>query len=305
MSRQEKEGIWRYKDRLPQISSQFRLTLDEGNTSLKKVADIFFKCEFENPTGSVKDRGIAYQMAKVKQSGVKTAVLSSSGNAAISAASYCRLHQINLHVFISVNINKNKLAVLKQLKCQIYQSKKPISSAFKFAKANKAFNLRQSTDPNATAGFETIAYELNEKEPKTDAIFIPVSSGTTLVGIADGYKKLGRLPAFHIIQTEAVHPIASLYDHAFCERKKCLADAIVAKFTPRSEKIQEIINKSQGFGWVISDGEMEVARNWLLSHKLNCSYEGAAALASLWKAAKAGYSYNNPVCLLTGKFYSG
>jgi len=82
-----------------------------------------------------------------------------------------------------------------------------------------------------------------------------------------------------------------------------LADAIVAKFTPRENEIHRIIKETHGSGWVISDGEMIKAREWLLLHEINCSYEGAAALSAFWKAREKGYFYKNPVCLLTGKFY--
>ena len=192
---------------------------------------------------------------------------------------------------------------MEKLDCRIIQTKKPVSGAFRYAKENKTFNLRQSTDDNAVIGYETIAYELNEKEAKSDAVFIPVSSGTILAGIASGFHKLGKSCIIHAVQTEAVHPIASLFDTDFTSQKKSLADAIVAKYTPRQEQIIAVIKRSKGFGWVISDKEIKKADSWLKSHELNCSYEGAAALAALWKAKEHGYHYKFPVCLLTGKPY--
>ncbi|MBI5452751.1 PLP-dependent lyase/thiolase [Candidatus Gottesmanbacteria bacterium] len=270
---------------------------------VEKIENIYFKCEYFNLSGSVKDRGISFQVEKVLQSDAKSAVISSSGNAAISAAYYCQMAGIDLQVFVSPKVNQAKLNILEKLGCKVTKTVKPISAAIKYAKENKSANLRQSTDPNAIFGYENIAYELNEQVPGIDAIFLPVSSGTTLAGIACGFRKIGYLPSFHLVQTEAVHPLASLFDHKFIPRKESLADAIVAKFTPRHDEILEIINKSKGFGWVISDKEMRNARHWLLLHDLNCSYEGAAALAAFWKAKKSGFKYHKPVCLLTGRFY--
>lgn len=278
--------------------------LKQPYTPVKKIENIYFKCEYLNLSGSVKDRGISFQVEKLRQSDAKSAVISSSGNAAISAAYYCQAAGIDLQVFVSPKVNQAKLKILEKLGCKVTKTVKPISAAIKYGKENKSANLRQSTDPNATFGYEAIAGELEKQISNIDAIFLPVSSGTTLVGIASGFAKIGYLPSFHLVQTEAVHPLASLFDHKFTPRKKSLADAIVAKFTPREDEILEIINKSKGFGWVISDEEMRNAKQWLLSHDLNCSYEGAAALASLRKAEKSGFKYNKPVCLLTGKFYS-
>lgn len=303
MEKQIKSGIWQYTEYLPSISPAFRLSLGNGKTSLKRVEGILFKCEYENPTGSVKERGVSYQISYHFSKGIKQAVISSSGNAAISAANYCQLAGIHLTVFVSININKNKLATLEKLDCQIVKTKKPISAAFQYAKKNNATNLRQSQDPVGQIGYETIAYESDKQEPNIDAIFIPVSSGTTLVGIADGLQKLGKQWSIHAVQTEAIHPIASLFDKEFNPQKQSLADALVAKYTPREDQIIEAIKKSKGFGWVISDEEIKKADGWLKSHGIDCSYEGAAALAAFWKAKNHGYRYKKPVCLLTGKKY--
>ncbi len=304
MIRQDKLGIWKYKEQLPKISPSYMKTIGEGNTSYKVIGGIGFKCEYENPTGSVKDRGIVFQLAKAAESGFTDAVISSSGNAAISATNYCKLYGISLQIFVSPRINKGKLITLRDYGCQININSRPVSSAYKYAKEKNAYNLRQSTDVSATYGYQTIAYELMEDNPDIDAIFLPVSSGTTMVGIYDGYKNHMKIPSIHFVQTEAVHPVASLYDKDFHDKKVSLGDAIVAKFTVRERQIREIVEKNRGFGWVISDREMEENHIWLRNNGFVCSYEGAAVLSALHKSQKKGYKYKNPVCLLTGKYYS-
>jgi len=285
------------------MSRQDSCTLGEGNTPLIVIDGIYFKCEFKNPTGSHKDRGFAIQIAKLKKNGIQTAVISSSGNAAISAANYCKLAGIGLTVFVSPHIDKNKLAVLEKLDCKIIKTKKPVSEAVKYAQEFNAYNLRQSQDPIAPSGYEAIATEIIE-EIIPDAVFIPVSSGTTLVGVASGFRKQKSRVQIHAVQTDVVHPICGLFDHDFKQTEaKSLADAIVAKYTPREDEVANIIKETSGFGWVISNEEMKKARKWLLFHDLNCSYEGAAALAALWKAKNKDYNFQNPVCILTGKYY--
>lgn len=304
MDKQAIKGIWIYQALMPKVDLEYRLTLGEGDTPLININHIFFKYEFENPTGSIKDRSMAYQISKLLELNIKSAAISSSGNAAISAANYCSLAGIKLTVFVSPKINTNKLKQLKKLDCKIVVSDKPISRAFVHANKHHAYNLRQSKDPNALYGSMTLAYELVSKQPKIDAIFIPISSGTNLVGIAQGYQKLNRKPpAIHAVQTEAVCPVASIFDKNYQKKSVSIADAIVAKYTTREARILELIKTSKGSGWVISDTDILTADKWLKQRKIICSYEGAATLAALWKAVKAGFSYKYPVCILTGKYY--
>src|SRR4030042_3312682 len=112
MSKQEIKGIWKYEDYFPPIKDVNKVTLGEGKTRLIDIDNVYFKLEYENPTGSVKDRGFAYQIAKLKEKGINKAVISSSGNAAISVANYCKLANIELTVFVGRNINKRKLKIL-------------------------------------------------------------------------------------------------------------------------------------------------------------------------------------------------
>lgn len=292
------------QQRNSEIAGKDIISLGEGNTPLVKLGDIYFKCEFQNPTGSHKDRVFAYQITKLKGNGITKATISSSGNAAISAANYCKLAGIDLTVFVSPNINTNKLKVLENLGCRIIKTPKPVSDSIKYAKAHGVYNLRQSTDPNAPYGYQSIADEIIESKIMPDAVFVPVSSGTALVGISHGFDKLKLTIPLHAVQTDSVHPIAGVFDQKFQEmQEKSLADAIVARFTPRESEAVNVIRKTKGWGWVIGNEEMLKGREWLLSHHLDCSYEGGAVLAALWKARKQGFKFKTPVCLLTGKYY--
>lgn len=304
MTIQDQQGIWKYDRFFSYVKPKNRITLGEGATPLLKIEDIYFKCEYKNPTGSVKDRGIAYQISNLKENKIKYAVISSSGNAGIAAAKYCRQAKVKLTVFISPRINRTKLKILKGLKAKIIATLKPISGAIRYAKEFKAYNLRPSTDFHAVTGFATIAYEIVEALPEADAIFIPVSSGTTLVGIGRGIKKIRKKIALHAVQTEAVHPVGEIYDKDYFPKDHSIADAMVAKVTPRRNQILEAIRVNHGSGWVVSDDQIMHAHQWLKGHGITCSYEGAAGLAGYWKAKEKGFNYQCPVCLLTGSYYA-
>lgn len=303
MNRQATSGIWKYSNLLPTIDAAFRLTLAEGGTPLKKIHEVYIKCEYKNPTGSVKDRAAALQVSSLYSSGKRKAAISSSGNAAISVATYCQLANIDLMVYVTPKINQKKLQILQTLDCSISKTVRPLHDAFEYVRKTGAVNLRQSTDPNATAGYRTIAYELHEQCPDADAVFLPVSSGATCIGIADGYSTLGKLPAIHVVQTQAVHPVSVFFNKNVTGSSSSLADAIIAKYTPLRERIIQYVKLSRGSGWVVSDEEIRDGREWLLSGNIDCSYEGAAAYAAYVKSQKLGFRYKNPVLLLTGRFY--
>lgn len=306
MSIQDQRGIWKYADELPFIPKKFRLSLNEGQTRMENIKGIWFKYEHENPTGSIKDRSMAYQMSNVIESGFKSAVISSSGNAAISAVNYALLSGIDLKIFVSPKINKAKLDILQKSKFEIIIDHKPISSAYKYASKNKSYNLRQSIDLNALYGYETVSYEIINSKEAIDAIFIPVSGGTIFEGTFNGFKKQNNLfsiPAFHAVQTEMVNPVSRIFDSEFKQSSTSLADAIVAKFSPRFKKAEQIIKETKGFAWTISDKEMTSARLELEKSEIYCSFEGAALLAAYQKTTTKGFKYTNPLVILTGKKY--
>jgi len=298
-----KKGIWVYDDLLPSVPEKKRLTLNEGNTPVFHVNGIFFKCEYENPTGSVKDRGMVCQISSIFSQNIKQAVISSSGNAAISAASYCRLAGIKLTVFVSKQVNKMKHKRLKDMDVKIILSDTPLKDSVLFARLNHAYHLRQSIDDNSRVGYKTIAYEMSKDVKNIDAVFIPVSSGSTLVGISRGFDDLGMKVAMHAVQTTRVHPISEQFDNPCIKESTSLADAIVAKYTPRKDEVISIIKISRGWGWTLDDKAIIEAHKFLIEQKIYCSYEGALALAAVYKAKRNNRIYKNPVCLLTGKRY--
>jgi len=297
-------GIFRWSFTKRRIETANQVSLDEGNTDLRKIDGIFFKCEYGNPTGSIKDRGVAFQISGLKQKAIKKAVIASSGNAAISSANYCQPAGIDLTIFVPKKININKLRKLSALKVKTVSTETPVKDSINFSKKEKAYNLRHSRDDSVLYGYETIAYELIEENIKPDAIFIPVSSGSAMEGIYRGFaRRKVNPPSFHLVQTEHVHPVASIYDKDFKQKNNSLADGIVARVTPREMKLIEIINKTKGSGWVVSDSDIKKAHCFLKEKGLLSGYEGASALSALWKARKKGYKFKTPVCILTGMFY--
>jgi len=305
LSKEEgRKGIWRFWAYLTPLQEQFSLSLGEGNTPEVIFEDkLILKREDKNPTGSLKDRGMAYLISWACQNGFKNLVLSSSGNAAISAAAFCDLAKLNLFVFVSPSIEKKKMEKIAGNRVKIFKSSRPVSDATKFAQENKYFNLRPSINKFGSEGYQTIAFEIAESQGFIEDLFLPVSSGVALKGIAEGFKKLGFLPRFHLCQPAAVCPLASIFDHNFVPEKKNLAKSLVARYTPLRQEIINLIKESSGSGWVINNQAILEAEKILAKNLVTTSYEGALALAAVFKAREQGLKLGKTVCLLTGTRY--
>lgn len=269
-----------------------------ANTPLIKIENIYLKREDLNETGSAKDRAIITQIKNLQDQCFNQAVISSTGNAAISASYFCQLNHIQLTVFLSPKINPQKLELIKKNNCQIFFSDQPISDAIKFSKKNHAYLLRQSTDPSALIGYQEIGQELNHQLPQTTSLFIAVGSGTTLLGIS---QKLPSTTKLFAIQPASNCPLSKLFDQNFQPEINTLTDAITVKYLPLKSKIIQTIKSSQGTALVVQNSDILAAQDFLKSHQIETSLEGALSLAGFFKAQKQGLDIGNyPVIVLTG-----
>ena len=297
------KGIWQYSSYLSPLPEDFHLSLGEGGTPTISYKNLILKREDQNPTGSLKDRGMAYLISWAYARGFKKLALSSSGNAAISAAAYCLLAGLDLTVFVSLKIEKNKLEKLKKFGIKVNLSSRAVSECQQYSTKNNCFNLRPSKQEFGAEGYQTIAFELAKTHGVIDNLFLPVSSGVCLAGVAKGFRKLGFLPKIHLCQPASLCPIASLYDKNYQPENTSLATALVAKATPLKNEIIKIITESGGTGWAIENQEIVREQKLLEKAGIVTSSEGVLAVAAFAKAKRTGNISGKTVCLLTGKRY--
>lgn len=267
-------------------------------TPLVQIDQIYFKREDQNITGSAKDRALPFQIANLKKLGFTQAVISSTGNAAISAAHFCQENNINLTIFLSFNVSSTKLAILKKFDHEIIFSQQPISDALKFSKVNNIYFLRQSTDSSALIGYNQIAEELITQLPQISSIFIPIGSGTTLIGIS---QKLSPKVKIFGAQSSANPTISKIFDSHFSPEKRLITDALSVKFLPQKNSLINIIKKSSGNCFTLQNKDIVYSSSYLESQNIITSLEGALALAAYQKAIKNKFEVGDfPVILLTG-----
>ena len=304
-------GIWELEYlKKSGIPENFRFSLGEGDTPLVKMlfldTQIGVKNEYDNPNASFKDRSLAYQIAYHVNKGSKRFAISSSGNAAISAAAYCTKARVELDIYVSGKINPAKLEKIENYlnnKIRLHQSNRPKSDAIKFAKQTGAYDLRGSVDDAALVGYRSLAYELVQQLPEIDALFIPCSSGTSTLGIAEGFTQLKKNVRVYICQTEKINVIAHELDSEFKPSALSLADAIVDRVARRKEQVLELIANSKGGAFVISDALLKETKALLQNTvAAGFSYNSLLGFAALLKAQKAKIKlpFSYPVVLASG-----
>lgn len=300
------KGIWRFRHFFnTEVAADYRLTLREGHTSLEPLAvgaqKIWLKREDQNPHGSHKDRSLAYQVSLAKQQGQSELVISSSGNAALSAAAYCQLAGIKLWAWLSPTILRGKFLAVKERGAKIILSHRAMRLANYMAKKKKLVNLRPSANDDSIVGFKTLGLELYEQLGKNLPIFTYVTSGSSLIGLSQAFAELqvmgclDKAPPLNAVQSGA---IVSAGGVASDESNASLAGQGGVRRTRRAEQIQESVGLSGGQSWHVSEKEITKAAEILTQHNIQTSFEGCASLA-----AALASGAREAVCILTGRFY--
>jgi len=206
-----KKGMQRYGNHLPYVAFP---TLGEGNTPVISLAnlakhlgfkEVIVKNEFQNPTGSHKDRASSLIVARALEAGKTTIVAASSGNAGISLAAYAARAGLKCKIISFPTINKAYKLAIEATGAELITLERDCSTG-----DNRWDYMRQMVETydwypgtNYTSppvgsscfgvqGYKTIAYEIFEDlgDDLPEYILVPVSRGDLLWGIYEGFKEL-------------------------------------------------------------------------------------------------------------------
>jgi threonine synthase len=248
------------------------------------------------------------------RTGSRRFVISSSGNAALSAIICVQNRNkskpadpYSLEIFIGEKIDPKKYAKLKAAiqdqKITLTQVPNPKQQSFERSKVEGNFLLRQATSEIALRGYMDLAMELAKIE-NLSAVFVPSSSGTTAEGLALGFQKLGLNPQIHVVQTQSCHPLVDAITGTItpANQEASLASAIVDTVGLRKEKLSELVKSSGGTGWIITNEQITEASALVKKSKdLTISPNSALSVAALAQAIKNHQTFTGPVvCLITG-----
>ena len=296
------------------------LTLGEGDTPLVAsprlareigCAELFFKLEGCNPTGSFKDRGMVLAVAKAAEAGSNRIICASTGNTSASAAAYgARFGMTTAVVVPKGNIAAGKLAQA------IIHGAKVITIDGNFDQAldivrrlaqSHPITLVNSINPHRLEGQKTGAFEIvDELGDAPDLLCIPVGNAGNISAYWKGFKeyhKAGRtsgVPRMLGFEAEGAAPIVR---GAPVEHPETFASAIRVGNPASWELAVAARDESAGAITAVADAEIFAAYRKLAQEEgIFGEPASAAPYAGLVKLASQGYPLAGmrAVCIVTG-----
>ncbi|MEG0384968.1 MAG: threonine synthase, partial [Solibacillus sp.] len=194
--------IEEYKQFLPVTENTPALTLNEGNTPLIHLVnlskelgiELYGKIEGANPTGSFKDRGMVFAVAKAIEEGSKVVICASTGNTSAAAAAYATRAGIQSIVVIP----KGKVALGKLAQACMYGAKiieidgnfdDALNIVRKIGETTP-IALVNSVNPFRIEGQKTAAFEIVDQLGKApDYLCIPVGNAGNITAYWKGFKE--------------------------------------------------------------------------------------------------------------------
>ncbi|MDF2378680.1 MAG: PLP-dependent lyase/thiolase [Candidatus Gracilibacteria bacterium] len=241
-------------------------------SSTSPYSGLILKREDLSRVGSHKFRYFGPQMKKLATAGVKNIVISTTGNAGITASFLGKQLGIEVYCLMSDKGDLKKAAEIQRHGGKIFLSTRPVRFAKYLAKKLNCPLLKTSKD--GAESYQTLGEEFMLQIPNLDIIVNFATSGTSSVGIMQAYQKAGKtLPELHIVQAGKSCSIAREFlkdEEVEWEEGVGLAD------TPRREEVLKWIMKSGGAAHYVAKEKYEKACKELKGLDLETSWEGAA-----------------------------
>lgn len=267
---------------------------------------VYLKCENKQKTGAFKLRGAYNKISKLSEEEKSRGVIASSaGNHAQGVAYAATMMGIKSTIVMPVTAPQAKVNATKGYGAEVVQCGEVYDECYKKAveiqKATGAVFIHPFNDEEIIAGQGTIAMEILEDLPETDAIIVPVGGGGLIAGVAMAAKLIK--PDIKIIGVEpAIIPSCKVsLERGFVTTLpgiKSLADGIsVSTLGDVAFKyIKKYVDE------VVTVSEDEIARGMfslIERSKLVCEGAGASTVAALL-SHKINLKGKNVVALLSG-----
>jgi threonine synthase len=290
--------IERFRDRLPMSANTPLLTLGEGSTPLvasprlsaRLGVEVWLKLEGANPTGSFKDRGMAFAVAKAVEDGFKGIVCASTGNTAASAAAYAARAGLTAAVLCPAGaIAPAKQAQSRAVGARVLEVRGTFDDALRCCQElvdDGSFALVNSLNPNRIEGQKTAAFEIDEALGRApDVLALPYGGGGNLTAYAKGFDEEGA--------------VTRLVGGESTQRATTLASAIRISEPAHASEVAAIV--AAGRAEIVSVTDEEITAAWLelaQSEGIFCEPSSAAGVAALARVKlEPGTTV---VCVLTG-----
>ena len=259
------------------------------------------KLEFLSPTGSFKDRGAAMLVSAAWSANTTAFVEDSSGNAGAALAAYAAAARMSAEIFVPANAPEVKQSQISVVGGNIHpvegDREAVAAAAQRFARDQDIPYLSHNRSPYFSEGMKPAAAEIAE-HGLPDAIVLPVGNGSLLIGLYRGFQELIQLgqiqqmPRLHAIQAMNVSPLASAFRNHEPpeppEPQQTIADGIAVAQPPRLAQMLEALRGSGGTAGVVSEMEIDAARQTIAERGLFVEPTSAAPLAALRRLVERG-----------------
>jgi len=288
---------WKYFLFFPVKKVDRELTLNEGCTPLvrdNENANLYFKYEGLNPTGSFKDRGSTVEIVKAKEFGAKKISCASTGNMGASVACYARRAGIKARIYVPSFAPVTKLRQMRAYGAEVRIVKGSYTDALERAEecAKKGFYLMGDYplrgEGEKSVGFE-ILDEFGFKVPKW--IVCPIGNGTLIYAVwkaCKEFKRVGlvkKLPKMVGVQAKGCNPVVRAFENGWekvrpLKGTRTVASAINCPDPMDGTEALHALRESKGVGVSVSDKEIigamkELARKGILAEPAGAvSYAG-------------------------------
>jgi threonine dehydratase len=171
-------------------------------------ANVFFKCENLQHTGSFKTRGALSKVLSLSESDrVRGVVSASTGNHGAAVAFAADKVGATALIFVPDNASPSKLAAIGRLGAEVRVHGSDSVEAEAHARAYAAQQgltfVSPYNDPQVVGGQGTIGLELAQQLPEVDAALVAVGGGGLIAGIAVALKR--QRPGVRIVGCSPEH----------------------------------------------------------------------------------------------------
>ncbi|MGL5716694.1 MAG: threonine ammonia-lyase [Paraclostridium sp.] len=282
--------------------------LESVKLSQKTGANVYYKCENLQKTGSFKVRGACNKIASLtEQEKANGVIASSAGNHAQGVALGAKMSGIEATIVMPATAPLAKVTATKGYGAQVVLEGLVYDDAYAKAvelqKETGATFLHPFNDKYVMAGQGTIALEIFEQlDNKVDTILCPIGGGGIIAGIAVAAKALNPNIKIVGVQTANIPSMKASMENgevttAF--NATTIADGIAVK-TPGDQTF-EIIKELVDEVIVVEENEIAQGMLFLLENqKLVAEGSGAVSTAALLAGKYVPAEGENVVCVISG-----
>ncbi|MDY6766239.1 MAG: threonine synthase [Candidatus Nanohaloarchaea archaeon] len=292
----------RYRPFLPVVDPANLVTMGGGGTPLvdstalheQVGADLVFKLESSNPTGSFKDRGTAVELGTALDHGAREVVVASTGNMGASIAAYTARAGVDARIYVPDDTGGPKLKQMESHDADVVAVDGDYAVAAEQAWQDWEEQERYLMgdypyrgEGEKTVGFE-IADQLGRRDLSDVAVVLPVGNGTLLhaawkafeeleiVGLLDG------TPRMIGVQAEGCNTVVNALQKGFTQvepvdKVDTVAGAIACADPLDGDQALQAIQESGGTGIAVGDDAIMAAKQELAQEEGIYAEEAAAA----------------------------